>query len=92
MPANQNRVWIELDRPEDQDEAAAIALGDERAALMTRLLVRLCEPGEAPTCKYRHRDHKGHYLGRFELAYGPMRVETLNDNGQWFSLDYFGRD
>lgn len=87
------RIWIELERPEGKDEAARIALGDERAVLMTRMLARLCAADDPPpVCKYRDRDHKGHYFGRFELVYGPMRVETLNDNGSWFNLEYFGRD
>jgi len=85
-------VWIELPRPDAKDEAERIKQGDECATLMTRMLARLCKyEGEAPVCQYRERDHKGRYLGRFVLIYGPMRMETLNDNGQWFSLDYFGR-
>jgi hypothetical protein len=88
-----NRVWIELERPDLNEDRQRI--GDERAALLTNLLKRLAAPDDvasSPVCRYREHDHKGRFVGVYELVYGPMRVETLNDHGSWFNLDYFGRE
>lgn len=78
-----NNVWIELEPPKGVE-----GLGEQRAEYMTKLLARLCDPEDKPIPVCRWNSTKAHY----ELIYGGMRIETLTDNGQWFNLEYFGRD
>lgn len=84
MTEPNNRVWIELEPPAREHYAE---VGDDRAAKLTRLLARLCAPGDqAPVCRW-NEDKR-----RYQLIYGPMRIETLSEHGQWFDLDYLGRE
>lgn len=86
-----NRVWIELDPPRPEGKKTGPydhALGHERAKLATNMLARLCGPEDGPAPVIRWNETKLQY----DHISGPMRVESLTDHGQWFNLDYMGRD
>jgi hypothetical protein len=71
-----NRVWIELERSRDQN------LNIQRAALATNLIQRLGSKSE-----FYWDEEKGLYGLRREGG----EFTELNDNGQWFNLEFFGR-
>jgi hypothetical protein len=84
-----NRVWIEFEPPtEGKGRPYDHALGHHRAKLATAMLARLCGPEDGPPPLIRWNESR--------LAYdhisGPMSVQGLPDHGQWFNLDYFGRE
>jgi hypothetical protein len=72
----QNRVWIELEKPCTKEQ------GDARAALVSAMLRRLgLEVG-----RVWWSEHEARYC--FGDAMGYI---VLSDHGHWFNLDYFGR-
>lgn len=73
---NDNRVWIELERPTSPEQ------GKARAALVSSMLHRLGMAGE----RVWWSEHEARY------CYGDgTGYIVLSDDGHWFSLDYFGR-
>jgi hypothetical protein len=80
-----DRVWIELEKPDAQTSNAE-ETGNYRASLLTRMLNKLCEPSECLTVRWNHKERK------YQIIYSPMRIETLHDDGQWFDLEYLGRE
>ena len=75
-----NRVWIELERPEDDAE------GTLRAALASRMLKRLGSDYPEPVF-WNERAQR--YCVTID---GGGVYQECTDNGHWFSLDYFGRE
>ena len=73
----QDRVWIELERPRNTEHAALIA---EKA---NRMLARLGVTGGREFFWDEH--------DRCWCFGGDMGYVTLTDNGTWFNLDYMGR-
>ena len=73
------RVWIELDKPVDDEHAA------ELCAMANKMMARLIEPSE-PTGKFAWSSHTQMYM------YGENTYTYLKDRGEWFNLKYFGRD
>jgi hypothetical protein len=74
-----NRVWIELEKPLDEED------GNRIAELANNMLQRLFAPNK-PTLYFTWNEHRLRYdygttMGRYSLA----------DWGEWFDLDYFGR-
>ena len=74
-----NRVWIELEKPRDDAHAQEIC---KQANNMLR---RLSDgPFEA---KFIWAPEKKRYLYGSNMGYS-----VLTDNGEWFNLEYMGRD
>lgn len=79
MTERKHRVWIELEQPADDADAAQIV------AEANTMLERLKRPGD-------YSKRFGWDAKRKQFIYGDeMGYETLVDRGQWFSLSYFGR-
>ncbi len=78
-----NRVWIELEKPRDDAHA------DEICRKANRMLDRLLPPAEPGVDRSRFfwltRD-KRYAIGSYYGYY------TLSDWGDWFNLDYLGRE
>lgn len=77
--STQNRVWIELEKPRDEDHAAEIV------AQANNMLQRLRGPSElAKVFGWNSRAK--------QFTYGDaMGYENLVDRGQWFNLEFLGR-
>jgi hypothetical protein len=76
------KVWIELPPPRDDAEAEAIV------AKANRMLARLRKPEDVSSSCEFHWDAR-----RRCYCYGsPMGHVECGDRGEWFSLDYFGRE
>lgn len=71
-----NNVWIELERPRNDEHAAEICGQANR--MLKRLGVTSGDFGWDSTRK--------------QYTYGmPMGYRGLTDRGEWFNLDYLGR-
>ncbi len=93
----QHRVWIEIEHPsyshgkvvkgrtpEERD-----AIGEERAALVSRLLGRM---GVMPTYQGKRVfwwPDKGRYCWTLDEA---GTFTECSDHGHWYSLDHLGRE
>lgn len=76
-----NRVWIELEKPRDAEHAAQIC---DKA---NRMLARLREPDSVQHNQFAWSDSRAQYM------YGsPMGYTYCVDRGEWFNLDYVGRE
>lgn len=76
-----NRVWIELEKPRDD------AHGEEIARLATNMLRRLDDADDKDNRRFWWNAHRQVY------EYGnPMGFQGLPDRGNWFNLDYLGRE
>ena len=73
----QDRVWIELERPRDAKHAALIA--KKANSMLNRL-------GVTGGREFFWDEHD-----RCWCFGGNMGYVTLSDNGTWFNLDYMGR-
>lgn len=76
----KNRVWIELEHPGDDH-----SLGYARAKLANQMLERL--HNTPPTNSFWWNADKFTYCFG-----GDSGFTECGDNGQWFSLDFLGRD
>ena len=76
---SKSRVWIELVKPESKEH------GEEQCRLANNMLNRLGAKGQS--FFYSTRDN----LYCLESS-GGGTYTVLEDNGEWFSLDYFGRE
>lgn len=75
-----NRVWIELEKPANDEQ------GRERAALANKMLERLC--GRPISEGFEWNEKRCYYDWG-----GPVGgYESLVNHGKWFNLDYFGRE
>ena len=86
----QNRIWIELDKPKPgTPDPERKAFMEKQCALANRMLERLYKPEDlAHRSTFFVSEHKGlHYC--FGGAGG---FRDLADNGEWFNLDYYGRE
>jgi hypothetical protein len=72
-----NRIWIELERPKDQTHA------DQIAKLANNVLRKI---GDGT--REFFWDSKDHIW----CIGGDMGYVTLSDNGEWFNLDYLGKE
>src|SRR3954465_5412761 len=72
----QERVWIELERPKDAAE------GNRRAELATNMLRRL----GVTHSRFWWSVHEGFYCYGDQMGY-----TVLSDNGQWLNLEFLGR-
>lgn len=78
-----NRVWMELDRPENDEQ------GHARAAALTRLLAKLgFQPRKGGETVWWWPE-KGRYCFTLDEAGGFVEA---GDNGHWFNLDYLSRE
>lgn len=76
--ARNNRIWIELDKPRDAAHA------QEMCELANQMLARL---GVSHGRRFFWSERESCY------CYGEgMGYTTLSDRGEWFNLDYLGRD
>lgn len=78
-----NRVWIELEKPRDK------AHGDELAEKANRMLRRLMEPSQVNNCmrfSWSVQDR------RYHLSDPSGCYTVLDSFGEWFNLDYMGRE
>lgn len=83
----QNRVWIELEMPFTDDKIDH-ELGHARAKLATNLIQRL---GADPA----HNQNFWWWPEKLTYCYsryGHGGYVTLSDCGEWFNLDFFGRE
>lgn len=75
------RVWIELDKPVDDEHA------EELCALANKMLSRLNESSESQGgFSWSPNEH------RYMFSHGGHTYKYLADNGEWFNLEYFGRN
>lgn len=74
-----NRIWIELEKPRDAVH------GEEICALANRALRRLS--GDSRTRAFWWSVHENRYCLGDDGGY-----KVLEDNGEWFNLDYLGRE
>jgi hypothetical protein len=75
-----NRVWIELERPMHGAHA------EEIVAKANRMLKRLAGDGALGGTFGWDNEARTFTFG------SPMGYEQLIDRGQWFNLDYLGRE
>lgn len=80
-----NKIWIELEKPKSNSHA------DDACRLANNMLKRLCKPediveGDPPRQFFYSENECCYCYG------GAMGYTTLSDNGEWFNLDYFGRE
>jgi len=73
-----NKVWIELDRPRDEAHA-------EQIAELINKVMRKIEPTNTREFFWDAKE-------RVWCIGDAMGYVTLNDNGEWFNLDYLGKD
>lgn len=91
MAKEQNRIWIELDKPPKgmRDPRDRKAFCDRQAELANNVLRRLTArddmPGQ-PISKFWYSEHEACYCYG-----GPGGYTVQNDNGVWLNLDYVGR-
>lgn len=78
MKATQHKVWIELPKPKDADEAADIV------TFANNMLHRL--NGKEPSNLFWWDGKDRCYCYGGEDGYN-----SLSDNGHWFNLEYVGR-
>lgn len=80
--APQNLIWIELAKPRDKAHA------EQQCELANRMLEKLCDP--------KDRENQRKFFtsdGRYPYCFGgPMGYTELADRGEWFNLDYLGRE
>ena len=74
------RVWIELEVPADEVQAKEIG------RLATNMLQRLNAP-EKTDYSFWWSDREQRWCFGGDWGY-----KVLSDHGEWFNLDYFGRD
>jgi hypothetical protein len=75
-----NRIWIELDKPLNPEH------GSLQCELANKLLAKLRPAGtEAHSEFYFDAEDKYYTYG------GDMGYKILNDNGEWFNLDYLSK-
>ena len=72
------QVWIELPKPKNSADATDIA---EKA---NRMMKRL---GNVGGYRWHWSEHERRWCWGDNMGY-----VVLNDNGNWFNLDYLGRD
>jgi uncharacterized protein CbrC (UPF0167 family) len=77
----KNRIWIELDTPNNDEHA------EEQCRLANNMLQRLAEKPE-----YMQRQFFWLKNSRRYAFGGLMGYNELTDRGEWFNLDYLGRD
>lgn len=83
MVACMDKVWIELPVPRDD------AHGHEIAKKANRMLARLRGPFHNPATENQFMwDPVRKQWGLGSI----MGFATLGDNGEWFNLDYLGRE
>lgn len=75
----RNRVWIELERPSNEQHAAQIV------TLANNMLRRLSGENVLQQEFGWDEGERQYWWG------GPMGAQVLLDNGHWFNLDYLGR-
>lgn len=83
-----NRIWLELDKPKDFEHAK------QQCELANKMLARL------GISKHNKFWAQGGFFTGERHAHCPYAFTTssagtykeLSDNGEWFSLDYLGRD
>jgi hypothetical protein len=81
----QNRVWIQAELPENPVDDRYYREADERAAQMTNLLRRL---GMQKTrIEFNRKYFK---YSSVDTESGTFKI--LEDHGDWFNLEYFGRE
>jgi hypothetical protein len=88
---HQNRIWIELEKPPKKMASAEThLLGHARAKLANNLIDRLMEPSERNPTKTHVFWSERDYAYCF-MSGGWGSYVVAEDNGHWYSLDYFGR-
>lgn len=75
----KSRVWIELEKPDNQEH------GEEQCRLANNMLERLGAKGQRFFYDTRT-------LGYSLESSSDGCYTELDDDGSWFSLDYFGRE
>lgn len=84
MEAKKNLVWIELPAPASKED------GEEQCRLANNMLERLTSKEDVANNSFFYMENKS---GRFTLCLGgPYGYVELPDRGQWFNLDYLGRE
>ena len=81
MPT-KHRVWIEVEKPWTKGEGFDHALGHERAALFSQLLIKLGVPAEPAPVWWN--DRKGVFCYN---RYGHGGFVEMGDSGEWFNLE-----
>ena len=77
-----NRVWIEVDNTTDAEN-------EERASLLNKMISTLHHNDEDRKLQMTFEWSKHH--AKYIINLGPSgSFKVLEDNGEWFSLDYFG--
>ena len=79
MKMAKSKVWIELERPENKEHA------EEQCKLVNNMLTRLGAKGQS---FFYDKRTLGYSL---ETSPGGCYKELL-DNGEWFNLDFLGRE
>lgn len=74
-----SRVWIELEKPVDKEDA------DRITVLANRMLSRLAAPDCIPMRRFFWSENEQRW------CLGDVTYKALADNGEWFNLDFFGR-
>lgn len=76
-----NSIWVELEKPKNDEHAKL------QCELANKMLQRIMGSGVELTNKFFYSDRTKRYcFGGYNGYYDCV------DNGQWFNLDYFGRD
>jgi len=83
MTNTTNRVWIEIEKSDDDK------VNKKRAELFTKMINRLRgDDAEVKAEVFWYKE-------KHKFAYSSDHLgscHTLDDNGEWFNLDFCGRD
>jgi hypothetical protein len=78
----ENLVWIELPKPENKEEA------EEYCRLANNMMRRLVGDRNWNGSHFFWSEHKNMYC----FGGGAGTFKYLSDRGEWFNLDYLGRE
>ena len=82
ITSKQNRVWIEIERSDDD------ATNEKRAELFAKMINRLRGDDATANAEVRWYKKKNRYAYTNDAF---STYHTLNDDGEWFNLDFLGR-
>lgn len=86
-PDESMNVWIELPLYESDDECR------EAVEKLNRMMERMDCGIKQPRQKFRFSSETDRRPKHYQLVDGPSgSFRELGDNGEWFNLDYLGRE
>jgi hypothetical protein len=85
MKENQNKIWIELDKPLDNEHG--IIQCQKANTVLRKLGVALHQDNVG----FQLNQHKKGSTNYIYVLASSHEYTELSDNGKWFSLDYLAK-